>query len=101
MNSLQQNFFFQLLLRHGGEGFLGVDDLDEGVALLVSLAHVHGGLPLLVLDAGVGAVGHELSNEFSGSHRHGIHERRPSIFVHRVQINLLLDQLLWRRRFVA
>ena len=52
----KKNSFFSfvfVLLGHGGHGFLGIDDLDEGVALLARLAHVHGGVSIVVLDRSI------------------------------------------------
>lgn len=63
------------------------------MALLVRLAHVHGGLSLFVLDRDVGAVRHELGDSLAGPDVARVHERGPPVFVDRVQVNLLLNQL--------
>lgn len=82
-----------VLLRHRRHGLRRVEDLDEVMALLTRLAHVHGGIARGVLQRGVGAIGHELGDSVCRAHRAGVHERRPTIPVNCVQVHLLLDQL--------
>ena len=84
-----------------GEGFLRVDDLDEVVPLLGLFAERHGGVAVVVFYGRVGSGFDELRHAHRVADGDGVHERGPAVAVHRVEVDVLLDELRVKGWFVG